>query len=416
MKNHTKWPGKPGIAHLLIASVLFLTCSSVSAEFVWKQKADFGGGNRDMAFGFSIGNYGYAGAGRNVADKNDFWQYDPNTDSWTQMADYPGMVRTLMVGFSIGNLGYAGIGWTNNSNLYKDWWSYDPGSNTWTQKATFAGHARYAAVGFAIGNKGYVGTGYSPFSNDFWEYDPANDSWTQKTNVPGPVRLGAVGFGIGAKGYVGGGYSNGSHFNDFYEYDPANDSWTNKSKIPGLRRRNAVAFVIDNMAYVGTGYNDSTYMTDFYQYNPILDNWTTVASIGGIPRYTSFAFSINNIGYVGTGCYYNPNIPVLQRDFWSFESCADITNGISMVDASNKVIDVSVKYENYRGLVVKYDLVGEGNSVLKLYDAMGKLITSFKLYEYDHIATVPVTLSKSVYLYSVTRGGEKLDAGKVTVQ
>ena len=41
-----------------------------------------------------------------------------------------------------------------------DFWEYDPSTNTWTQKADFGGTARNWAVGFSIGNKGYIGTGY----------------------------------------------------------------------------------------------------------------------------------------------------------------------------------------------------------------------------------------------------------------
>ena len=40
-----------------------------------------------------------------------------------------------------------------------DFWEYDPTTNTWTQKANFGGTPRDGAVGFSIGSKGYIGTG-----------------------------------------------------------------------------------------------------------------------------------------------------------------------------------------------------------------------------------------------------------------
>ena len=52
-------------------------CLNVFAQNTWLQKADFGGGTRFLAVGFSIGNYGYIGTGDATSNQNDFWQYDP---------------------------------------------------------------------------------------------------------------------------------------------------------------------------------------------------------------------------------------------------------------------------------------------------------------------------------------------------
>src|SRR5277367_6827056 len=55
--------------------------------------------------GFSIGNYGYAGLGDNVAgiNENYFWQFDPSTDTWARKADFPGSARVAPASFVIGN-------------------------------------------------------------------------------------------------------------------------------------------------------------------------------------------------------------------------------------------------------------------------------------------------------------------------
>ena len=84
------------------------------------------------------------------------WQ----TGVWTQKADFAGGGRNGAVGFSIGNRGYIGTGVDNAGGVRNDFWEYDPVSNIWTQKANFAGGVRTYAVGFSIGNKGYIGTGY----------------------------------------------------------------------------------------------------------------------------------------------------------------------------------------------------------------------------------------------------------------
>src|SRR5438067_2498485 len=97
---------------------------------------------------------------------------------WTQKANFGGSARWGAVSFSIGNKGYIGTGSTGGGSgpLTNDFWEYDPNTNTWSQKADFGGSARGNGIGLSIGNKGYIGTGYigtgSSETSDFWEYDP----------------------------------------------------------------------------------------------------------------------------------------------------------------------------------------------------------------------------------------------------
>ena len=78
-----------------------------------------------------------------ISTSNDFWEYDPATDTWTQKANFGGGARTGAVGFSIGTKGYVGTGIDANDLLRKDFWEYDPVTNKWTRKANFGGTARY---------------------------------------------------------------------------------------------------------------------------------------------------------------------------------------------------------------------------------------------------------------------------------
>jgi len=88
-------------------SLSIVLSTNCFAQGVWTKKADFGGGERDVAVGFSIGNKGYIATGDNINNNNtnDFWEYDPITDSWTQKANFTGGARDASVGFSIGNFG-----------------------------------------------------------------------------------------------------------------------------------------------------------------------------------------------------------------------------------------------------------------------------------------------------------------------
>jgi hypothetical protein len=73
--------------------------------------------------------------------------------------------------------GYVALKAVNKQGTPKnDFWMYDPASNTWTNKADVGGGVRWFATGFAIGGKGYIGIGTgntaADLKNDFWEYTP----------------------------------------------------------------------------------------------------------------------------------------------------------------------------------------------------------------------------------------------------
>ena len=152
----------------------------------WMQKANFPGTTRYIAVGFPIGNKGYIGTG-NVSigpggvAYQDFWEYTPGSGvmggSWMQKANFGGGVRWSAAGFSIGNKGYIGTGFVPTgpygSNGTADLWEYIPGpgvmGGTWTFITNFC-NARGYSVGFSIWNKGYIGMGMSNYLvGDLWE-------------------------------------------------------------------------------------------------------------------------------------------------------------------------------------------------------------------------------------------------------
>src|SRR5688572_8912235 len=84
---------------------------NANGQNVWNQKADFAGGGRDHAVGFSIGNFGFIGAGVDTFGfRKDFWKWDQTSNVWTQIADFGGDARVNPVGFSINGKGYVGTG------------------------------------------------------------------------------------------------------------------------------------------------------------------------------------------------------------------------------------------------------------------------------------------------------------------
>ena len=247
------------------------------APNTWVKRANFGGLGRQGPFGFSVGSKGYIGGGSVVDPLTgqssitaDFWEYNSSTNKWTQKADFGGGKRAEAVGFSIGTKGYAGTGYwltsTNGVRDTKDFWEYNPSLNTWTKKADFGGKERDGAVGFSINDKGYIGTGdVSPANNivlkDFWEFNPKTNTWTKKADFGGNAGANGTGFVFNNKGYIQLG-------SDFQEYDSTLNTWTKKANFPLPYLLTQVGFAIGNKGYIGGGNNAGTRTKDFWMYCP----------------------------------------------------------------------------------------------------------------------------------------------------
>ncbi len=289
------------------------------------QKADFPGGPRIGARGFSISTKIYMGLGNDGENQvSDFWEWDQTSNVWTRKADYPGNSAGGEVGFSIGTKGYIEAGGTNQ------FWEYDPATNTWTQKSSFPGALGIVfAVGFSIGTKGYIGTGYidggyagGAFSQEFWEWDQATNVWTRKADFAGNERSDAVGFSIGNKGYIGTGSGQGSTaYTDFWEWDQSTNTWTRKADFAGMARQSAVGFSIGDKGYIGTGHNYSTYgyKKDFWEWDQTTNVWTQKANIAGSARAFAVGFSMGNNGYIGIGSGSDGNVGHPLQDFWEYD-------------------------------------------------------------------------------------------------
>lgn len=237
----------------------------------WSKIADFAGSARMESVAFVIAGKAYLGTGSNGSNFSDFYEYDPLANQWTKKADFPGTARRGAFGFAIGNKGYIGSGCTDGSVTasFNDFYEYNPSSDSWTKKADFAGAGRAWSASFAINNKGYVACGASTNlirKSDFWQYDTSSNSWTQKASWGGGVASSCVGFGIAGKGYLGSGYDGANNLKVFYEYDTLKNSWKKGTDYAGTSNRSSVAFVIAGSAYIGTG--NPGYQKVFYEFKP----------------------------------------------------------------------------------------------------------------------------------------------------
>jgi len=297
---------------ILFVIIILGPLFSFAQPNTWLKKNDFGGGKRERAVAFSIGDYGYIGTGVDTAENvlKDLWQYDPIVDTWTQKADLPGEARRDAVGFALGNKGYIGTGINNIASFFgnklADFWEYNPTTNTWTQKANFPGNGGfgiYFATGFVVDSKGYIcggKNGPNTYSNQLWEYKPSIDQWTVRANFPGGQRYQLSSFSIGNYGYVGLGANQDIFKKDFWKYNPGNNEWMQIADLIASERGGATTFTIGDRGFVCTGTNGGT-QKDLIEYNPISNTWALRSYYGGSDRKNAVAFVVNGMAYLGTG-------------------------------------------------------------------------------------------------------------------
>ncbi|CAN5274787.1 hypothetical protein BH09BAC5_BH09BAC5_15500 [soil metagenome] len=326
-----------------ICAILF-SCNSFSqTNFGWIEKGGFPGPARHRAIGASVGNRGYMGLGHinSVFDVlfDDWFEYDPGTDTWSQKANFPGGPRMHPTAFVIANKIYVGTGRDVNTTLYNDFYCYDPATNMWVSIAPFPGAPRRGAVAFTLNGLGYVGTG--SYHSNFYKYDPATDSWASVQNLPGTGRISAVACAINGKGYLSTGDDGGPN-NDMWEYDPTLNSWTAKATLPGLPRMEACGFAMGGKFFVGTGddFSSGTNYQDFWSYDPVTDSWLQLGDFAGAARRYMSSFVIGNRAYTSLG-----TSGINYADLWEFGSISGIEENTNdnnnLTVYPNPIIDVA---------------------------------------------------------------------------
>jgi len=404
---------------VLLVAILW---GSHSFGAIWTQMSDFGGTARHRTTMLTLGNKIYAGLGHyNGAGPNilfdDWWEYDPATNSWSQKADYLGGICYHAAGFAIDDIGYVGTGRVSPSGsvLVQDFFKYNPAQNTWQQLTDFPGTGRRGAVGFAIGEYGYIGTGTS--SDDMYRYHPATDSWVQVANVPGGARMSAIGFSLDGYGYVGTGYSYnvGWSTTDFYKYDPATDSWTQIDDVGidpingPMPRMESTGFGLNGKGYVVTGVTISSgdNYKDFWEYDPTTDVWTRLEDFPGTARRYMSATTLNGFAYVGLGTN-GTNF----KDFWRYDLALSVIekniDQISIRTYPNPTSDfVNISIDNFPD-------VSPENLGIEIHSLTGQKVHQDKL-SIEKTVIDTRNWNNGMYLYTITYNDSPIKSGKLTV-
>jgi N-acetylneuraminic acid mutarotase len=371
---------------LTLSALLYI---SAFAQGPWATLQQFPGTPRMGVALFVINDTVYAGLGAdslNLAPAKplaeDFYKYDPASDTWTPIADFPGVPRWLSTSFTVGGKGYVLFGITYPGGDLKDVWEYDPGTGSWSQKNDFPGSSRWSGFGFVINDTAYIGGGLPGNFQDLWRYNTATDSWTQKNNYPQAGRHGAIGFSIMGKGYMGLGRDNAIVCNeDFWEYTPSTDSWVQKAAFPDSGRNHATGFSLNNKGYVGLGFIQRPHgnytQKDFWRYNPLTNTWQAIEDLPGPERVNCMAASNNTLAYLIAG---NTHDGPQHKDFFSFDGNTLVniaeplaTRDISAYSARKKIIvtnplSVAVNFTVYNllGSVLVSAMIEPGKTELDL--------------------------------------------------
>ena len=329
-----------------ITLIFMLVCNGGVAQGTFTNLPNFPGSERFAATSFSIGNIVYYATGAEVStstDKNDLWSYDVGTGIWEQKRDMgaaPG--RMLAASFALNGKGYVGTGKVNSggsfntaANFANDFYKYDPATNTWTQISNVGPTGRLGAVGFAVNGKGYIALGSTSggvssnigaSTKTIFELDPATDKWTQRpypSNYQGFVSASV--FVLNGKAYIAGGFTPGFEVGrqeqaafsfSTYEFDPATFAWTVKAVMPESRYIAAAFSSLDRGYIVG---GNSTGLSGFgiawsvgpisnqvLKYNPVSNTWTMLSTTAPQSMSGNAASSVCENGFISTGAFRHP--------------------------------------------------------------------------------------------------------------
>ncbi len=379
----------------------------ISAQNTWEKKAAFGNDKRSRTVSFSIGNRGYVGCGEDTADfvRNDFWEYDPGTDTWMQKASLPGVGRRDAVGFAIGTKGYVGTGIDAAESAFgynlNDWWEFNPVTNTWTARATFPGGAAYGGIyfgtGFTVNGMGYIvggKLGNSQYTPQLWQFNPTTNTWLQRANFTGGSRYSMSAFSINGKGYAGLGTDEDFLMNDWWEYNPTSNTWLQKSGFPGTGRFAARGFAIGSKGYI-VGGADGGYKDELWQYDAISDTWWVKAPFDGGERRSVAVFVIANAAYAGTGSGFTGK----RRDFWQYEQHL---TGVEEQEYTSPGIYPNPVAEYFTVKVPEGFTVFPENTLLSIFSSDGKIILQQEVQGESQLCVNASAFANGVYILQLS--------------
>lgn len=361
------------IKYCFLIPISLLMANHVEAQN-WTQVASMGESTYG-AVSFSINNKGYVTTGQTTSvTRKSTWEYNPITDTWSQKADFAGGNRRVAAGFSIGDYGYVGTGRDDSTPtgvLHNDFWKYDPVTNTWIQITDYPAGNRESVIAFSIDGFAYVGLGLAGSrKTEFYKFDPSTNSWTPLQNINYYYHLyGTCSFVLNGKGYLATGSiynpATGSGINTHavFMYDPANDTWLPKNNFSGAARANGIGFTVANNGYIGLGFS-GTFLNDIWRYNDGADSWTQVDNFTPGGRIYPSTFTLNDKVYIGNGRDFNYTV---VNTFFKWEP------SLSTIEFQNQTVKAVAEKDK----ILLYSNQSFSNYQLTVYNLVGQNVLSY---------------------------------------
>ena len=352
------------------------------------------------SFAFSFDDMGYiVGGNSDSGVRDDFYQYNPATDSWTELAPFPGGARGYAIGDIWNGKAYFGFGNDGTSRL-NDLWVFDPSNMSWTELASCPCAERAHPAMIAHNGKVFVGLGSSSSGNmnDWWEYDITLNTWSQKDDLPSLSRHHPYQFGIDDYVYTGFGHGN-AIFNDWFRYDIAGETWTQVATLPAEGRVAGTQFSYNGLGYVLSGHGDnhrSMNTGEFWAYDPVTDAWDELPPHPEGSRWAPASFIIDGEVYIINGT----SVSEYVTEIYKF----NLNSVLSTHELTNSTVSI---YPNPAIDIINIDVPGNIKYDANLYDLQGRLIISTTNKSVIEIQSLPL----GIYFIEI----KDLDSGQKVI-
>ena len=387
---------------LLIFFTLFL---SLQMSGQWTQISGSPEGFvTDHAVGFAINGKGYLATGNDeLGDfRNDFFEYDPISDSFTQLNNFPGGARGFSIGDAWNGKAYLGFGLNTNNQFMNDLWEFDPTDNSWKQLARCPCRARSHPAFIAHNDKIFVGMGSSSIGNlnDWWVYDIPTGVWSEGARFPSVVRHHPYQFGAGDYVYAGFGHG-AAIYNDWYRYDVVTDTWEEMARLPGEGRVAGQQFDFNGKGYILSGEgNDHATMDEgeFYSYDPETNSWERLPDHPGNSRWAPSSFVIDNEAYLFSGIIRGLGFPISMESAYKFTFDEDVMSSVNALE-NNAIINL---YPNPVSDQLYIEGLSDYRGELMIVDMLGQTRQSFQFEHSKNVSTA--ALADGIYILRSTDG------------
>lgn len=317
---------------LLLLITLICFALWLPAQGLWSAKAiSYYGLTSQFNPSIVIQGIAYSYTGDSI---HNFYAYDATTDTWTEKAAFPGLSRNYAVGFATDSFGYVGTGYRYNqiTKRLNDFYRYNPATDSWSAIAHYP-DSIYGCLAFGISNTGYVSGGSvdTGIVRRTWAYSAATNSWVAKASLPITLMKGFAAATNG-KGYVGCGISEGIfsltyRADSVFQYTPGTNSWAIRASmhVPnGTYTDGLYSFAINNKIYIADDQALSTPIHGgMHVYDIPSNTWSVINAppYSGNCHFTTFspraAFTVNGKGYLkttGSCLNFGPT------NFWQFDT------------------------------------------------------------------------------------------------